>query len=51
MKKLFTEPSLELERFAVMDSTLNLFLSDFDLNDPDGLDPVSGAYGGTKAIG
>ena len=51
MKNLFTEPSLELERFAVTDSTLNnLFLSGF-LPGEDELDPVTGAYGTTPAIG
>lgn len=48
MKKLFTEPSLELDQFVVSDAAL--FLSGYDLNDPDGLDPVSGAYGGAPAI-
>ena len=49
MKNLFTEPSLELEKFAVSDATL--FLSGFETGDQDELDPVTGAYGGTKAIG
>ena len=40
MKKLFEEPCLELEAFAVSDSTL--FLSDF-VTGEDELDP---AYGG-----
>ena len=41
MKHLFEEPSLELEKFAVTDSTL--FLSDFEIGE-DELDP---AYGTT----
>ena len=45
MKKRFTEPRLELEAFAVQDSTL--FLSDFETGE-DELDP---AYGNTPAIG
>lgn len=44
MKNLFVEPKLELEKFAVSDTTL--FLSDFELGE-DELDP---AYG-TTAIG
>lgn len=37
MKKLFTEPGLELEKFAVQDSAL--FLSDYTLGE-DELDPA-----------
>lgn len=44
MKRLFEEPRLELEAFAVSDSTL--FLSDYELGE-DELDP---AYN-TTAIG
>ena len=39
MKKLFTEPDLELEKFAVTDSAL--FLSDFETGE-DELDPAYG---------
>lgn len=47
MKKLFEEPRLELETFAISDSTMNLFLSGYELGDEDELDP---AYN-TTAIG
>lgn len=47
-KSLFVEPSLQLEIFAVQDSTLN-FLSDYDLGENE-LDPAAAAYG-TQAIG
>lgn len=47
-KNLFVEPELALTRFAPCDSTL--FISGFEPGE-DELDPVSGAYGNTPAIG